>query len=52
MKRIGNLYNKVISVENLREADEKARKGKTNTYGVKVHDKIVKQIFLLFMKHC
>ena len=39
MKRIGNLYNKVISVENLREADEKARKGKTNTYGVKVHDK-------------
>lgn len=39
MKRIGNLYHKVISVENLREADEKARKGKTNTYGVKVHDK-------------
>ena len=52
MKRIGNLYNKVISVENLREADEKARKGKTNTYGVKVTTKIVKQIFLLFMKHC
>lgn len=39
MKRIGNLYQKIISVENLREADEKARKGKTHTYGVRVHDK-------------
>lgn len=39
MKRIGNLYQKIISVENLREADEKARKGKIKTYGVKVHDK-------------
>lgn len=39
MKRIGNLYGKIISLDNLRLADEKARKGKTNTYGVKVHDK-------------
>ena len=39
MKRIGNLYEKIISVENLKLADEKARKGKTRTYGVRVHDK-------------
>lgn len=39
MKRIGNLYDKIISLENLRLADEKARKGKTKSYGVKVHDK-------------
>lgn len=36
MKRIGNLYEKIISVENLRLADEKARRGKTRTYGVRV----------------
>lgn len=39
MKRIGNLYGQVISVENLRLADVKARRGKTNTYGVRVHDR-------------
>lgn len=39
MKRIGNLYGKIISLDNLRLADEKARKGKTQTYGVRVHDK-------------
>ena len=39
MKRIGNLYEKIISVENLRLADEKARKGKLQSYGVRVHDK-------------
>lgn len=39
MKRIGNLYDKIISLDNLRVADDKARKGKANTYGVKVHDK-------------
>ncbi len=39
MKRIGNLYQKIISVENLMLADEKARMGKTKTYGVRVHDK-------------
>ena len=39
MKRIGNLYQQIISVENLRLADEKARKGKKNTYGVRVHDR-------------
>ncbi len=39
MKRFGNLYEKIISVENLRLADEKARRGKTHTYGVRVHDR-------------
>ena len=39
MKRIGNLFNKVVSLENLIGADEKARKGKQKSYGVKVHDK-------------
>ena len=39
MKRTGNLYDKIISLENLQLADEKARKGKLKTYGVKVHDR-------------
>lgn len=39
MKRVGNLYERIISVENLRLADEKARKGKLNSYGVRIHDK-------------
>ena len=39
MKRIGNLYSKIISLENLRLADINARKGKLNSYGVFVHDK-------------
>lgn len=38
MKRYNNLFDKIISLENLYLADEKARKGKLNTYGVKVHD--------------
>lgn len=39
MKRVGNLFEQIISVDNLRLADEKARRGKTHTYGVRVHDK-------------
>ena len=39
MKRIGNLFEKIISIENLRRADEKARRGKKHSYGVRVHDK-------------
>jgi len=34
MKRIGNLYDSVYSLENLYLAYNKARKGKTKTYGV------------------
>lgn len=39
MKRIGHLYERIISIENLQRADEKARCGKSHTYGVRVHDK-------------
>ncbi len=38
MKRIGNIYEKIISLENLRLADEKARRGKRRSYGVRKHD--------------
>lgn len=39
MKRIGNIYQKIISVENLQLADKKARKGKGQQYGILVHDR-------------
>jgi len=39
MKRIGNIYGKIISIENLMAADEKAQKGKSKQYGVKVHNR-------------
>ena len=39
MKRIANLYEQIISVHNLELADQKARKGKQDTYGVRLHDK-------------
>lgn len=39
MKRIGNLFEKIISVENLIIADAKAQKGKPNQYGVIIHNK-------------
>lgn len=39
MKRIGNLYDRIISVENLILADRVARRGKRNTHGVRIHDK-------------
>lgn len=38
MKRIGNLYGQICSVENLNLADQIARKGKKNQYGIQVHD--------------
>lgn len=39
MKRYGYLYDKIISMDNLRIADKNARKGKTHTYGVRLFDK-------------
>ncbi len=39
MKRYRNLYEKIISIDNLMLADEKAQKGKKKTYGVKLHNK-------------
>lgn len=38
MKRINNLYQQIISIENLNLADSKARKGKLKQYGVRSHD--------------
>lgn len=38
MKRISNLYEQICSLENLQLADQKARKGKLRSYGVKKHD--------------
>lgn len=39
MKRLSNLYEQIISLDNLHLADEKARKGKLRSYGVKRHDR-------------
>jgi len=39
MKRIKNLYQQIASIENLELADQKARKGKAQQYGVREHDK-------------
>jgi len=39
MKRLNNLYEKIISIENLMLADSIARKGKGNQYGIKLHDR-------------
>ncbi len=38
MIRIGNLYANIISLDNLRVADVKARKGKLRSHGVRLHD--------------
>lgn len=39
MKRYDNLYSKICSMENLRLADEKARKGKKRSRGVHLFDR-------------
>jgi hypothetical protein len=39
MKKFNNLYEKIISVENLHLADRKARRGKKLSYGVLVHNR-------------
>ena len=39
MKRIDNIFEKIISIDNLRLADKMARKGKKSNYGVTVHDR-------------
>jgi retron-type reverse transcriptase len=39
MKRLGNLYDRICSLENLQLADEKARKGKLRSHGVIKHDR-------------
>ncbi|WP_315823042.1 RNA-directed DNA polymerase [Paraflavitalea speifideaquila] len=39
MKRVGNVYQRICSIENLEAADMIARKGKKDQYGIKVHDR-------------
>lgn len=39
MKRINNLFESICTLENLIEAERKARKGKTKQYGVKFFEK-------------
>lgn len=39
MKRIGNLYNKICSINNLLLADKKASRGKNKQFGVIEHKK-------------
>lgn len=38
MKRLGNLYPKIVSNTNINLADNKARRAKRNRYGIKKHD--------------
>src|SRR5690349_4794648 len=38
MKRIGSLYERICSIENLQLADVIARKGKSKQHGIKIHD--------------
>lgn len=38
MKRLGNLYNRICSIENLNLADTIARKGKSKQYDIQSHD--------------
>jgi RNA-directed DNA polymerase len=39
MKRVSNLYPKIVELQNLFLADSKARRGKKDQYGVSVHDR-------------
>lgn len=46
MKRIGNLYQQIISLDNIVAAEKKARKGKTNTKPVIKFDKNREELLL------
>lgn len=46
MKRINGLFEQICSIDNMRLADDNARKGKTNRYGVVKHDKSREQNLL------
>lgn len=39
MKRVGNLFDRLTDIENIRLADKRARRHKSNTYGVRLHDR-------------
>lgn len=38
MKRINNIFDQICNIDNIELADRKARKNKTNTVGVVIHD--------------
>ena len=38
MKRLNNLYKNIYDINNINDADNKARKCKRNSYGVRKHD--------------
>lgn len=46
MKRINNLFPQIISIENLKLADEKAQQGKAKQYGVILHNRNQEQNIL------
>lgn len=50
MKRVGFIYEKVISLDNLRKADKKAQKGKSKHRGVIAHNKNREQNILSLHK--
>lgn len=39
MKRKNNLFEKVVDIDNIREADRKARRNKSRNYGIELFDK-------------
>ncbi|MCL1636280.1 hypothetical protein [Elizabethkingia bruuniana] len=39
MKRLNNLFEKIICIDNLKQADINAQKRKSKQYGVKLHNK-------------
>lgn len=39
MKRVNNIFERICSLDNLQAADERARKRKQYSYGVRLHDK-------------
>lgn len=39
MKRIGNIFSRIVDYKNIELADENARKGKLQTPGVRIHDR-------------
>lgn len=51
MKRIGNLYERIISLENLRAADIVARKGKRRQDGVLLFDRAPEANLLALQEH-
>ena len=50
MKRVGNLYDKICNIDNLKLAEKRARKGKSKQHGVRKFDRN-KQDLLINLHH-